>query len=155
MKSFRFTCFKLGRVLLISALMSSSLVTSAVGEALVLHRHGVGRAHLHVLGSGDLLSEAAVSSKFGHCLRSVSALRSASQRVRTLAIVATGSVFVSTPRDAGVDEAGQPSHRNLPPFSVAEPQHAATVDLSTFRFPVRMGRTASAIILLRNHTLLL
>ncbi len=155
MKVFRLTCCRLARVFLVSALMSSTLVTSAVGEALVLHQHGARHAHLHVLGYGDLLSNAAESSRFGHCSRPEPALRSASQRVRPLAIVTTGSVFVSTPRSTGIDEAGLVSPHHGPPVSMAASQGPQAVDSLVLLYPARAIRGASADILLRNHTLLL
>jgi hypothetical protein len=155
MKMFRLVCCRLGRVLLVSALMSSTLVKSAVGEALVLHQHGVRRAHLHVLGYGDLLSTAAWSSRFGHSPCPKLALQTASQRVRILAIVTTGSIFLSAPRGAGIDETGVVSFQNCPPFSIAGPQEPPGVDSSAFLCSACSGRTASAVILLRNHTLLI
>jgi len=155
MKVVRHACHRLGRILLVSAMMSSTLAKSAVGEALVLHEHGVLRAHLHVLGFGDLFSNVAKSSWFGHCPSPKPALQSASPRVRILAIVTTGSVFVSTPRSAGNDAAGADSLSSCPLVSIAGSQGAPTLDSPAFLCPARLGRTACTVILLRNHTLLL
>jgi len=156
MKVFRLSCCRLGRLLLVSALMSSTLVKSAVGEALVLHQHGDHYAHLHVVGYGDLLANAASSSKFGHCSCHGSSLRSASQRVRILAIVATGSVFVLTPRGTGIVAAALVSSENCPLVAIALPQEVPALDIPTLLGPVTLGRTASTnFILLRKHTLLL
>jgi len=154
MKVFRLACCRLGRILLVSALMLSVLVSSAVGETVVLHQHGARRAHLHVLGSGDLLSAAAWSSRFGHIPNPRFALQSAPQRVRILAIVKIGSVFLSTPPGAGMDETGLISSQNCPPFSIAGLQDLPAVDTSTYLCPA-VGRTASAVLLQRNHALLI
>jgi len=155
MKMYRIASCRLGRVLLVSALMSSTLVTSAVGEALVLHQHGDRHAHLHVLGCGDFLSTAASSSRFGHSPCPKLALQSAFQAVRILAIVKTGSVFVSMPRTTGIDEAGIVSPQNCPLVSIAEPQVPPAVDPPAFLCLTRVDRTATAVILLLNHALLL
>lgn len=155
MKMFRLACCRPGRVLLVSALMSSTLITSAVGEAFVLHRHGVRRAHLHMLGYGDLLTTAASSSRFGHSQCPKLALQSASQGVQTLAIVTTGSVFVSTPSSTGIDETGLVSPQNCPLFAIAGPQDPPAVNSPASLCPAQFRRTSTAVILLRNHTLLL
>jgi hypothetical protein len=155
MKMYRIASCRLGRALLVSALMSSTLVKSAVGEAFVLHQHGASRAHLHIMGYGDLLSTAASSSRFGHSACPKLALSSASQGVLTLAIVTTGSVFVSTPRGAGIDETGLVSPQSFPLFTIAEPQDPPVDNSPAFLCPAQFCRTASAVILLQNHTLLL
>ncbi len=155
MKFFHATCCRLGRLLLVLALLSTALISGAVGDAIVLHQHGVRRAHLHVLAYGDLRSNAAWSSRFGHGSRPDLALQSCSQGVRILAIVTIGSVFVATPRGAGIDEAGPVSPLNCPLVAIAEPQEPSSVNFSSILCAACVGRTASAVILLRNHTLLL
>jgi hypothetical protein len=155
MKMFRLASCRLGRVLLVSALMSSTLVTSAVGEAMVLHQHGARRAHLHVLGRGDLLSTAASSSRFGHSPCSKLALQSASQGVRIFAIVRTGSVFVLTPRSTSIDAASLFSPHNCPPVSIAGPQEAPTIDSPVLLCCASSGRIPFVVILLQSHNLLI
>ena len=154
MNVFRLTSFRLDRVLLVFALIPSVLVKSTVGEALVLHQQGVGRAHLHFMGSGDVLSAAAGSSRFGHTPNPKLALQSASQHVRILAVVAIGSVFVPTPHGEDTTEAGLFSTQHCPSFSMAQPQEPPVVDSPSVFFPTRLGRTASTVLLLRNHILL-
>ncbi len=154
MKVFRSPCSRLGRVLLVSALMPSVLVKSAVGDVLVLHQHGLRRAHLHVLGSGDFLS-AAASSRFGHSPLTQPLLQSASQNVRVLAVVAIGSVFVFGPHGSGIAEVGLLSLQNGPLVLSTGLQEAPIINSPQFSLPAQFGRTASAVLLLRNHTLLL
>lgn len=113
------------------------------------------RAHLHVLGYGDLLSNAAESSSYGHGSRPEPAFQSTFQRVRVIAVITTGAVFVSTVRDTGVDETDTRSPHNNAPVSIAEPQAWPPCCFPALLCPVRLGRTASAVLLLRNHTLLL
>ena len=155
MKVFRSTCCRLGNVLLVSALMSSLLVKSTAGEALVLHQHSVRRAHLHILGSGDLLSSAAWSSRFGHTsyLKPVSQL--ASQPVQVLAIVAIGSIFVSTAGTSSDDEARLGHLHGCQTVFVASLQETPVIDSPTVLSTAWVGRTTSAVILLRNHAILL
>lgn len=154
MKAVRLACCRLGRVWLVSALMLP-VVRSMAGEALVLHEHGARRAHLHVLGSGDLLSAAAWSSRFGHCPDPTPTLQSVSQGVRVLAIVATGSAFVSTSRSTSIGVAGLASNHSCPLVWITPPQQISAIESPAFHHPVaRVGRSATAVILLRNHTLL-
>ena len=155
MKVFRSTSRRFDRALLVSALLLSTPVKGAMGVALVLHQHGIRRAHLHVLGYGDLVSAAASSTRFGHSPCPKPSLQSASMGVRILAVVTTGSVFVSTARGAGIDEAGLEFCQNCPLISIAEPQAPPGADSLAYLFSACSGRTASAVILLRNHTLLI
>ena len=155
MKVFRLTCCRLGRLLLVLALFSTALVRNAVGDALILHQHGLRRAHLHILGYGDLRSNAAWSSQFGHRSRSEPALPSASQGVRILAIIATGSVFISSARGAGSEGIALVPSQNPLVLSIAEPQRLPGVDSLSIFCTACFGRTASAVILRRNHTLLI
>lgn len=140
---------------MVSALLLTVLARSTVGEALVLHQHGRIRAHLHLLGHGDLLSNAAESSSYGHRSRPDAAIQSTFQRVRVIAVITTGAIFVSTARDTGADEAGIRSPHNSAPVSIAESHAWPPYCFPTQLCPVRLGRSASAVLLLRNHTLLL
>ena len=155
MKVFRTTYCRPGRALLVSALMFTTLVKSTVGAAMVLHQHGVSRAHLHVLGYADILSKAPFSSRFGHSSRCDSAFQSASQRVRIFTIVTTGSVFVSAPRSTSMDTTGPISPHNYPPESIASSQEEQAVDFSGILRLFQFGRDTAAELLLRNHTLLI
>ena len=155
MQVFRSSCCRLGRILLVAALICSVVASSTVGEALVLHQHGVRRAHFHLLGHSDLLSNAAESPTFGHASRPESAVQFAPQRVRTFAIVSTGSVFVSTSRCASIDEARLVSPHSCPLVSIVRMPEAPAIVSTALRCLVWVGRTASAVLLLRNHTLLI
>lgn len=136
-------------------MMPSVLATSAVGEALVLHQHGIRGVHLHLLGNGDLRSNAARSAAFGHRSQAVPTLQSESRGARILAVIPTGSLFVSGSQGEEVVKAGLPVPLDSP---VVLPVGSST--LSAVRslqnvIVVPRGRTASAVILNRNHTLLL
>lgn len=155
MKRFRLASCRPGRVLLIASLMFSTLVTSVVGQAMVLHQHGERRAHLHVLGCGDPLSAAAWSSRFGHTKRPQFKLQSASQRVRILAIVTTGSVFLSKPRSTEIDASSLISHHNCSSVLTSELQCPQAFDRPAFFSLSEVDRTASSVIILRTHTLLI
>lgn len=155
MNILRSICCRSSRVLLISALMSTTLVKSTVGEALVLHQHGASRAHLHVLGYGDVLSNAACSSKFGHSSRPDPAFQSVSKRVRIYTIVTTGSVFVSMSRSTSKDAAGLNSIHNFPPVSIAQVQETTTVNVPSYICSIQVGRSTAADVLLLNHALLI
>ena len=158
MKMYRIASCRLGRVLLVSALMSSTLVKSAVGEALVLHQHGCRDAHLHVLGDGELSSGAAGSSQYGHCKRPKLPSLTAPEDVRILLVVTTGSKFVLTPRSASGDPERpfSPIHGGLLPSTatIVELQEPPTALCLAFRPPAEVGHTSIPGILLRNHALL-
>lgn len=155
MKNLRVDWRHLGRILLMSALVGSLLVTTAVGEALVLHQHGFRGTHLHLLGWGDLRSHAAWSSRFGHASNPRSSHRSVSQHVRIVAVISIGSVFVPTAEG----EYTVPKHQSTSPLCTAllnPPTEKPLVrDSQIAIFSVPLDQSASAILLLRNHALLI
>ncbi|MBI3835449.1 MAG: hypothetical protein HY287_14070 [Planctomycetes bacterium] len=143
-----------GRFLLVSALVSSVLVTSAVGEGLVLHQHGVRAAHLHSLAFGDLQSGAAWSAKFGHPTSSKPTIESEPKNARVLAIVTTCMIFATSPRGTDAVDVHWFSHPTNPILVAAEP-HQPPMDAS-FSVPLASsGETVSAVARLRNHTFLI
>jgi hypothetical protein len=149
----RFYAFRLGRIFLVSALGFLIPVQGAFGDALVLHQHSKHRAHLHFLRQADPLWDAAFSSTFGHSSRPGSA-RDASPGVRVIAVVTTDAVFVSTPQETFVARGNALCPFDGCLFSAAAQQTPPAFDSSSVSFPATGGRTATAVILLRNHTLL-
>lgn len=159
MKKFRLTCRRMGRVLVMSALMVSLLITTVAGEALVLHQHGLRRTHLHLLGWGDLQSNAALSQRFGHVSKagglSPILAPTASQRVRIVAVVAIGSVFVSTAESDDTAQILQVSFQSGSNLTIS-PTEKLPAGQSLFTLlPERLDHSASADFLHRNHTLLI
>jgi hypothetical protein len=154
-KGIRFRLRRLGRALLVLAMTSSSMVASFVGEALVLHQHGGRSVHLHALGFGELRSDAAWSPWFGHRSDPASLLRSGSQSVRILAIIATGSVFVSSSSKTGDDATGLDSSHHGVSICDSERQPPTGPDFASNLSSAGVTRSASAVLLLRNHTLVI
>ena len=150
------SCPSLGRVLLVLGLICSIPVSgSAQGEALVLHSHGSSRVHLHLLGFWDVLSNAASSSTFGHSSLHDRFRELESGDVRILAIISTGSVCLLTPDDSGILKVGLSLLQTFPLGSAAELQVPRIVgDTTAFDFTT-LGRRATAVLLQRNHTLLI
>jgi len=138
-----------GRAFLAGTLACS--VLSTAGGAIVLHEHGALRAHLHLLAESDLRTNNAWSSQFGHS--PIGASYVGSQRVRLLALVATGSVFVVPRSDGGIDPAGLVSSRCA--TASTEPQVRPIPTFAAAVCPPWRGRSACATVLLRNHTLLI
>lgn len=155
MKEFRSACSRLCRVLLVSALATSTIAASTAGEALVVHRHGHQRVHWHVLASAEVRSNAAWSSRLGHIPNSDPIVQLTSEQVRIIAFVATGSVFVSKRQGAAVAEEGRLAPLDFTPFLVSELQKLTAIINWLFTFPMRIGRTTTATILLRNHAILI
>jgi len=154
---FRSNCCRLSRVLLVSAVISSVVASSAVGEAFVLHQHGARRAHLHVLSSGELLSNAAFSATFGHSGRGESDWQGpgppgVNAGVRTLCIIPTGLIATSTPRDQ-TPECSSTSLQDCPLARLLDGEGPAAIHPSSC--PIQQSRSASALLLLRNHILLI
>lgn len=150
-----FSGSQVGRVFLAWTLMSSTLVTSALGETLVLHQHGNGRAHLHLIGYTDFLSNAAHSSRFGHSGRTNPALPTSSQHVRILAIIPVVSLFVTEPRsiDSGTTDPVAAGH--CPPLCFIEPSTNPADGCSSLFLTAGLRPAASDDIVLHNHTLLI
>lgn len=142
------------RTILVPALISAVFISSTVAEGFVLHQHGVRRAHLHALGRGDLLSNAPSSPKFGHSRSPTRAIRSTSEQVRILAVIRTGSVFVSTSSDSGAD-ADLFGLQNSPNYETVS-GHESLVDFTPLvPCPISDRRSTSANILLQTHTLVI
>ena len=152
-KALHAACLQLGRSSLACVLLLTVLVKSTVGEAVVIHQHGSLWTHLHVLGIGDLLSNAAWSPNFGHGLNPW--LNPRAQPVRTIAIVHTGLVFVSTQGAGGIDAAEREIPHPIPQIVIVGPQEPLSNDLLIQISSIRAAKNSAAMILLQNHTLLL
>lgn len=146
---------RVGCVFLAWTLVSSTLVSGAMGGTLVLHQHGIGRAHLHVLGYADDLLGAAYSSRFGHSPRTDSLIPSTSQHVRILAIIPAVSLFVTEPRGADSDATDLVAAGHCLPVCFAEPGTTPADGCSTILLAAWFGRATSDDIVLHNHTLLI
>lgn len=147
----------MGRVLLILALVPSVGIGSSLGEALVLHQHGAHGAHLHILSSGELFSNAALSATFGHTGRWGSdgqgpELQATHRGVRILGIVSTGLIAVSTPRDTG-PKCGFPVIENWLLARIQSGESRDANDPSSLF--IQPSLSASALLMLRNHVLLI
>ena len=136
------------QILLVGGLLPALLVKSTVGTALVLHQHGVRPTHLHVLGYNNRIADAS-SSGFGHVSPSVLASRSDTRAPRVVAIIATGVVFLPESR---LEHAKPDQHADSHVLPIAT-ELAPSAIATDLRVPT--GNTASASILLRNHTLLI
>lgn len=141
--------------MLVSILATSTIVSSTAGEALVLHQHGAHRAHLHVLGLNEILSNAAWSPGFGHTRNSNRTTQLTSEQVRIIAFVTIGSVFVSKRTGTSAADARRLTPLDFTLFLVFETQEPTVSSTGRFSFPIRIAPTATATLLLRNHSILI
>lgn len=142
------------RLLLVVGLLPALLVKSTVATALVLHRHGVRPAHLHVLGYTNRLVDAS-SVRYGHVSRPSVASRSDTGCAQVLAIVTTGLVFLSGPDDSAAERAKPGPSADLHARSTTTGStHSAMAPVAIPRL-LQAPKTMCASILDRNHALLI
>lgn len=146
----RKTEFRFARPALFGALICTHALGGVTGDAIVMHEHGLRKAHLHVLGYTEVLYDVASSPRFGHPPTTPFAGPSAFSGVHILAILITGPTFAPESNEPDDILLGQD-------FAISK---VGAVDMPrTTSFvhanPSPQPRTASTAILLRNHTLLL
>lgn len=151
MVALRIDSSRLARLVLTTALVLTTVARGSTGEALVLHRHGVRRAHLHVLSYLDL-SQNVGFLRLPRGAQEPGEASPAVSGIEVLAVIMTGGAALA------VDQCG--GETAVFPYDpacldVADSGCIATgLGLLSFeRFPT--VHTASASILLRNHSLLL
>lgn len=146
---------RLGRLILVAVLMGTSSTSATLGEALVLHRHGRGGVHLHVVTHSGVESVAPFSVGIGQSPwrgpNSVTPLES----VHVYAVVANGSLFLieTDASDSARNDANTPFDWIHGPDSAVE--LPAVHYCPKFSSLSPTGQTGGAEILNRNHVLLL
>lgn len=150
MRGLRKTGSHFARLALFGALICTTAIRSVAGDAIVLHEHGLQRAHLHVMSYTELLHNAAWSHRFGHLPTLPLAAPCATSGIHILAVVITGPTLAPESNGPEDDLLSQGSAISIDgAFDMPRTTSFGRADLNP------QARTASTAILLRNHSLLL